>query len=107
MGDKRLIYDQKLELEKDRAALRNFKNLIYDAIQDLKNSQKYMDDAKTNLKKAYSSNGTSSKEKILTDKSGEITTIIKELQTSLDELNNKINSLNHQIEVKQLEMDAC
>ena len=93
MADRQQIYSEMLNLQQDQAAMRHFKDQIYDAIQELKDGKNNINNAINEFKKVYTGKAAEEKRKILNKKIEEINSVINELQESLGELNNKIRKL--------------
>lgn len=104
MADRQQIYSEMLNLQQEQAAMRNFKDQIYEAIQELTDGRNNINNAINEFKKVYTGKAAEEKRKILNKKIEEINSVINELQERLGELNNKINYLNHQIEIKETEL---
>lgn len=87
----------KLKFEQEKAAMIDFKERINEAIQELKDGKKYINNAKEDFKKAYTGKAADEKRTILEKKVEEINNIIKELQNVIEELDSKIFDLNNEI----------
>lgn len=90
-------------MQQDRKAYEHFRDKIKEIIKHLENAKKYINDAKQEMKKAYSGQVVKEKMSRLENDIQQINNIEKELQNSLAELNQRIASLNSDISVKESE----
>lgn len=104
MGDKQQINEELLNFQKEQAVIKYFKSKISEAIQELTNGKKNINNSITEFKKVYTGQAAGEKRTILESKLKDINSLIKELEQVLGDLNNKIDYLNHQTEIKETEL---
>lgn len=92
---------QILKLQQERAAMKNFKSQIYEAIQELTDGKNNINNAITEFEKVYTGQEAKEKRAILDEKVQEIDSVINELQESFNELKGKINYIDSQTEARR------
>ena len=102
--NKTLIQRQLINMRQEKTANEYFKSKINDTIKHLGEATKYINEAKEEIKKAYSGQALKEKLSKLDNDIQQIKNIESELQTSLTKINSRIASLKFNISKKENEL---